>query len=59
MTEPHIIVLLDGGGAKQGAIDWFKGTCLKFNQDSQNNSGRRVDLMSTVEFIQWVNKTFR
>ena len=59
MTEPHIIVLLDGGCAKQGAIDWLKGACHKFNEDPQKNSGRRVDLMSTVEFIQWVNKTFR
>lgn len=59
MTEPHIIVLLDGGGAKQGAVDWFKGACQKFNTDHQKNSGRRVELMSTVEFLQWVNKTFR
>lgn len=59
MTEPHIIILLDGGGAKQGAVDWFKGSCQKFNEDHKKNSGRRIELMSTVEFIKWVNKTFR
>ena len=59
MTEPHIIVLLDGGGAKQGAIDWFKSSCTLFNNSPEKNGGRRVDLMCTVEFLQWVNKTFR
>lgn len=59
MTEPQIIVLLDGGGAKQGAIDWFKRSCENFNHNSEKNSGRRVELMSTVEFLQWVNNTFR
>jgi len=59
MTEPHIIVLLDGGGAKQGAIDWFKSSCAQFNKSSEKNSGRKVELMCTVEFLQWVNKTFR
>ncbi len=59
MTEPHIIVLLDGGGAKQGAIDWFKRSCESFNNNSGKESGRRVELMSTVEFLQWVNNTFR
>jgi hypothetical protein len=59
MIEPHIIVLLDGGGAKQGAIDWFKSSCENFNNQHESISGRRVELMCTVEFLQWVNKTFR
>ncbi len=59
MTEPHIIVLLDGGGAKQGAIDWFKSSCAIFNNNPEKNLGRKVDLMCTVEFLQWVNNTFR
>lgn len=59
MTEPHVIVLLDGGGAKQGAIDWFKSSCNIFNNNPEENLGRKVDLMSTVEFLQWVNNTFK
>ena len=56
MQEPHIIILLDGGGAKQGAINWLEQACLDFNK---NNSIRTIDLMNSTKFIQWVNKRLR
>lgn len=59
MHEPHIIILLDGGGAKQGAIDWLRQACHKFNDYEGKMLGRKIELFNTTEFMQWANRTFR
>ena len=59
MLEPHIIILLDGGGAKLGAVEWLRGACEKFNLIESSTSIRRIDLMNMTEFVQWVNKVFK
>lgn len=59
MSEPQIIILLDGGGAKPGAIEWLKGSCETFNLRELNVSKRRIDLMNMTEFVQWVNSVFK
>jgi hypothetical protein len=59
MNEPQIIILLDGGGAKPGAIDWLKDACQNFNQQEKGRSDRRIELMNSTEFLQWVNKTLK
>ncbi|MDW9176982.1 PD-(D/E)XK nuclease superfamily protein [Legionella pneumophila] len=59
MTEPQVIILLDGGGAKPGAVEWLRNACDQFNEREVNLSKRRVDLMNMTEFVQWVNGTFK
>lgn len=59
MVEPHIIILLDGGGAKPGAIEWLRDACEKFNLKEATTSKRKIDLMSMTEFVQWVNSVFK
>lgn len=59
MLEPHIIILLDGGGAKPGAIEWLRDSCDKFNLRELTTSKRRIDLMNMTEFVQWVNSVFK
>lgn len=59
MPEPHVIILLDGGGAKQGAVDWLTNACKNFNQKEVKLSKRRIDLLNTTGFLQWVNKAFK
>lgn len=59
MLEPHIIILLDGGGAKPGAIDWLKDACDAFNLRESLTAKRRIDLMNMTEFVQWVNSVFK
>lgn len=59
MVEPHIIILLDGGGAKLGAIEWLRNSCEKFNLSELSISKRRIDLMNMTEFVQWVNTIFK
>ena len=59
MTEPHIIILLDGGGAKPGAVDWLREACDQFNRRESPTLRRRIDLMNMTEFVQWVNSVFK
>ncbi|WP_347252586.1 PD-(D/E)XK nuclease superfamily protein [Legionella sp.] len=59
MLELHVIILLDGGGAKQGAIEWLRESCEKFNLRESTTSKRRIDLMNMTEFVQWANTIFK
>lgn len=59
MVEPHVVILLDGGGAKPGAINWLSNACEEFNLKEKHKSGRRIDLMNATEFLQWVNSAFK
>lgn len=57
MVEPHIIILLDGGGSKTRAIGWLRDACEKFNLT--NASKRRIDLMDMTDFVRWANTVFK
>lgn len=59
MTEPQVIILLDGGGAKPGAVEWLRDSCENFNQRELKTSKRSIDLMNMTEFVQWVNSVFK
>ncbi|KTD48377.1 4-diphosphocytidyl-2-methyl-D-erythritol synthase [Legionella rubrilucens] len=59
MVEPHIIILLDGGGSKTGAIGWLREACEKFNLSQSNASKRRIDLMDMTDFVRWANTVFK
>ncbi|WP_103639627.1 PD-(D/E)XK nuclease superfamily protein [Campylobacter concisus] len=57
MPENHIIILVDGGGYKQGAIKWLNTAVNRRRYQSQNN-GKTIQVMKLVEFIRWANKNF-
>ena len=57
MPESHIIILVDGGGYKQGAINWLNTTVNSKRYQSQNN-GKTIQVMNLVEFIRWANINF-
>lgn len=51
--EQHVILLVDGGGAKAGAIEWLRreaelGTYAK--------DGDRVSVMNLAEWVAWANE---
>ena len=59
MPENNIIIIIDGQGAKPGAIDWLRrAACLKL-YSSEKNRNKNILVMSLAEFIIWVNQTFR
>lgn len=57
MPESHIIILVDGGGYKQGAINWLNTAVNSRRYQSQNN-GKIIQVMNLVEFIRWANINF-
>lgn len=59
MTEPHIIILHDGGGAKKGAVNWLRDACHRFTEGQARTTGRIIELMDIVSFTVWANKVFR
>ena len=58
MPEKTIIIIVDGGGAKQGAVDWLRQAAeSKLFQNSQNETD--IQVMNLAEFLIWANTVFR
>ncbi len=58
MPEKTIFILVDGGGAKEGAVQWLRDAVetKKFANDQSRQKDIRV--MNLVEFLTWANHTF-
>ena len=59
MPEQEIIIIVDGGGAKPGAIDWLKNTVTSKKYRNKSNLNKSIHVMNLREFIIWANKSFR
>lgn len=58
MPERTIIIIVDGGGAKPGAVTWLKQACAShLYQDPDNH--KEIHVMSLAEFLIWSNQTLR
>ena len=57
MPERDIIIIVDGGGAKQGAVDWLREAAA--GGKYADGKDKRIQVMSLSEFLVWVNRTFR
>ncbi len=55
VPEEQIIIVLDGNGAKEGAVNWLKEACYKRLLDTK----KEIQVMSLVDFMGWANTTFR
>jgi len=47
--EPHIIIVIDGGGQRQSALDWLA-------EQAKNETRKKVDIMDMSDFLKWVNE---
>ena len=52
MMEKEIMIIIDGGGWKDGAIPWLKDSVSKSEQKE------RIKVFSLAEFLTWGNKSF-
>lgn len=59
MPEKEIIIIIDGGGAKAGSIQWLKTTVDQKKYTSESNNNKNIHVFTLSEFIQWANKRFR
>ncbi len=51
--EKEIILLIDGGGFKPGAISWINRKTSEYNCSSPD---KKIKVMTMMEFQIWVNK---
>ncbi|MCA9994398.1 MAG: hypothetical protein KDE56_01545 [Anaerolineales bacterium] len=59
MPEKEIIIIVDGGGAKPGAVQWLRQTSHANRYRNPNTLGKQISVMNLTEFLAWANKTFR
>jgi hypothetical protein len=59
MPENNIIIIVDGQGAKPGAINWLSQAARLKLYTNERNRDKNIQVMSLAEFIIWVNQTFR
>lgn len=57
MPERDIIIIIDGGGAKEGSIKWLKKAAEDHAYTS--NKTKNIKIFNLVEFVKWANTTFR
>ena len=59
MPEKQIIIIVDGGGAKSGAVTWLKRVSQMKHYLSAAATDKVIAVMSLTEFLIWANRTFR
>ena len=58
MPEKTIMILIDGGGWKTGAIKWLKDAVKQKKYTTEENDDKKIFVFSLTEFFTWANKTF-
>jgi len=59
MPENNILIIVDGGGAKEGAVRWLKNAAKKKLFTDEITSQKTIDVLDLSGFIQWANLKFR
>ena len=59
MPEPNIIIIVDGQGAKPGAVDWLKQAVQAKLYTNETTRMKNIQVLSLAEFVIWANQTFR
>jgi len=57
MPENDIIIVVDGGGYKKGALDWLKDAARE--KRYMGEAEKTIRVMSLAEFLTWANTAFR
>lgn len=58
MPEKSIMILIDGGGWKAGALKWLKDAVKQKKYTTEENNDKKIYVFSLTEFFTWANKTF-
>lgn len=55
MSEEHVIILVDGGGAKPNAVAWLRRVAEK--EPYHSGSKKKIRVMGMTEFVAWANSS--
>lgn len=58
MPEPSVFILVDGGGAKPGAVTWLRNAAHN-RLYCPPGSTKEIRVMTLADFIGWAHKTLR
>jgi len=58
MPEDHIIIIIDGQGWKEGAINWLKDAVNRKKYTCEARKEKMIEVMDLRDFITWANRTF-
>lgn len=56
MPEAHIVLLVDGGGAKSGAVNWLKQAVADRRYQSPTTK-KQIMVWTLSDFLAWANRT--
>lgn len=59
MPERNIIIIVDGQGAKPGAVNWLRQAAAKKLYMTDANKEKNISVFNLTEFVIWANNTFR
>ena len=59
IPENNIIILIDGAGFREGAIQWLKDVAGQRKYIPDDRPNKHVKIMNSTEFLTWCNETFR
>jgi hypothetical protein len=59
MPEQNIIIILDGQGAKPGAVAWLEKAAQNKFYTRESNAVKNIEVLTLAEFVRWANQTFR
>jgi len=57
MPENEIIIVIDGGGMKPGALEWLLQAVEGQKYLGENAQQKSIQVFSISEFVSWANKT--
>jgi hypothetical protein len=57
MPERDIIIVIDGAGAKRGAVEWLRNACE--NNLYVTGDSKSITVVDLSGFLKWANSTFR
>lgn len=59
IPEREIYIIIDGPGAKLGAVQWLKNACQNRLYSTKYYDEKNITIFTISEFLAWSNSTFR
>lgn len=58
MPEDKIMIIIDGKGWKEGAIQWLKNAVNTKKYADYTGTNKEIMVFTLMEFLTWANNTF-
>lgn len=59
MPENDILIIVDGGGAKEGAVRWLKSAAQHKLFTDEKSRSKNIEVLDLSGFLRWANLKFR